>query len=348
MEALIHHFKLYTEGFHVPAGEVYVATESPKGEFGVYLVADGTNKPYRVKIRPTGFSHLQAMDFMTRGHMLADVTAILGALDIVFGEVDRCDADAASRSTWSRSSPASPTHWNPRIIGRFNGNEVRDRQGRRRIHLAQPCRQRRAVPRASTGELLDRVSRRRSCRSAPGEMIVVPKGVEHRPDRQRRMPDPHARREGEPNTGASSVGITRDRPRDASDGRSRPPARKPRDPRPLGRIRLHARECRRRRRLIVGRYPPGRQQSAIIPLARPRPAPGRRGDRDPGLAADPGDRICRRLSRHALHPRLRGRDLLHDVQPRAGRPLPCPGLRHDAVHAARRRRRDRRLQGQGA
>jgi NADH-quinone oxidoreductase subunit D len=89
MEALIHHFKLYTEGFHVPAGEVYVATESPKGEFGIYLVADGTNKPYRVKIRPTGFSHLQAMDFMTRGHMLADVTAILGSLDIVFGEIDR-------------------------------------------------------------------------------------------------------------------------------------------------------------------------------------------------------------------------------------------------------------------
>jgi len=89
MEALIHHFKLFTEGFHVPAGEVYVATESPKGEFGVYLVSDGTNKPYRVKIRPTGFSHLQAMDFMTKGHMLADVTAILGAIDIVFGEVDR-------------------------------------------------------------------------------------------------------------------------------------------------------------------------------------------------------------------------------------------------------------------
>ncbi|MBV8688109.1 MAG: NADH-quinone oxidoreductase subunit D [Alphaproteobacteria bacterium] len=89
MEALIHHFKLYTEGFHVPAGEVYVATESPKGEFGIYLVSDGTNKPYRVKIRPTGFSHLQAMDFMSRGHMLADVTAILGSLDIVFGEIDR-------------------------------------------------------------------------------------------------------------------------------------------------------------------------------------------------------------------------------------------------------------------
>lgn len=89
MEALIHHFKLYTEGFHVPAGEVYVATESPKGEFGVYLVADGTNKAYRCKIRPTGFSHLQAIDMMARGHMLADVTAILGSLDIVFGEVDR-------------------------------------------------------------------------------------------------------------------------------------------------------------------------------------------------------------------------------------------------------------------
>lgn len=89
MEALIHHFKLYTEGFHVPAGEVYVATESPKGEFGVYLVSDGTNKPYRCKIRPTAFSHLQAMDFMTKGHMLPDATAILGAIDIVFGECDR-------------------------------------------------------------------------------------------------------------------------------------------------------------------------------------------------------------------------------------------------------------------
>jgi NADH-quinone oxidoreductase subunit D len=89
MEALIHHFKLYTEGYHVPAGEVYVATESPKGEFGVYLVADGTNKPYRCKIRAPGFAHLQAMDFMCRSHMLADVSAILGSLDIVFGEVDR-------------------------------------------------------------------------------------------------------------------------------------------------------------------------------------------------------------------------------------------------------------------
>ena len=89
MEALIHHFKLYTEGFHVPAGEVYVATESPKGEFGVYLVSDGTNKPYRCKIRPTAFSHLQAMDFQCKGHMLADTTAILGAIDVVFGECDR-------------------------------------------------------------------------------------------------------------------------------------------------------------------------------------------------------------------------------------------------------------------
>ena len=75
MEALIHHFKLYTEGFHVPAGEVYAAVEAPKGEFGVYLVSDGTNKPYRCKIRAPGFAHLQAMDFMCRGHMLADVSA---------------------------------------------------------------------------------------------------------------------------------------------------------------------------------------------------------------------------------------------------------------------------------
>jgi NADH-quinone oxidoreductase subunit D len=89
MEALIHHFKLYTEGYHVPAGEVYMATESPKGEFGVYLVADGTNRPYRCKIRPTAFSHLQAMDFMMKGHMLADTTAVLSAIDVVFGECDR-------------------------------------------------------------------------------------------------------------------------------------------------------------------------------------------------------------------------------------------------------------------
>ena len=89
MEALIHHFKLYTEGYKVPAGEVYAAVEAPKGEFGVYLVSDGTNKPYRCHIRAPGFAHLQAMDFLCRGHMLADVAAILGSLDIVFGEVDR-------------------------------------------------------------------------------------------------------------------------------------------------------------------------------------------------------------------------------------------------------------------
>jgi NADH-quinone oxidoreductase subunit D len=89
MEALIHHFKLYTEGFHVPAGEVYAAVEAPKGEFGVYLVSDGTNKPYRCKVRAPGFAHLQAMELLCRGHMLADVSAILGSIDIVFGEVDR-------------------------------------------------------------------------------------------------------------------------------------------------------------------------------------------------------------------------------------------------------------------
>ncbi|HEY8129047.1 MAG TPA: NADH-quinone oxidoreductase subunit D [Hyphomicrobium sp.] len=89
MEALIHHFKLYTEGFHVPPGEVYTAVEAPKGEFGVYLVSDGSNKPYRCKIRAPGFPHLAAMDFINRGHMLADVSAILGSLDIVFGEIDR-------------------------------------------------------------------------------------------------------------------------------------------------------------------------------------------------------------------------------------------------------------------
>ncbi len=89
MEALIHHFKLYTEGFHVPAGEVYACVEAPKGEFGVYLVADGSNKPYRCKIRAPGFPHLAAMDFLNKGHMLADVSAILGSIDIVFGEIDR-------------------------------------------------------------------------------------------------------------------------------------------------------------------------------------------------------------------------------------------------------------------
>ena len=89
MEALIHHFKLYTEGYHVPAGEAYAAVEAPKGEFGVYLVADGSNKPYRCKIRAPSYVHLQAMDYMCKGHMLADVSAVLGSLDIVFGEVDR-------------------------------------------------------------------------------------------------------------------------------------------------------------------------------------------------------------------------------------------------------------------
>ena len=89
MEALIHHFKIYTEGLHTPAGEIYAAVEAPKGEFGVFLVSDGGNKPYRCKIRAPGFAHLSAMDWLCRGHMLADVSAILGSLDIVFGEVDR-------------------------------------------------------------------------------------------------------------------------------------------------------------------------------------------------------------------------------------------------------------------
>ena len=89
MEALIHHFKLYTEGFHVPAGEVYAAVEAPKGEFGVYLVADGTNKPYRAKLRAPGFLHLQSMDHVCKGHQLADVAAIIGTMDVVFGEIDR-------------------------------------------------------------------------------------------------------------------------------------------------------------------------------------------------------------------------------------------------------------------
>jgi len=89
MEALIHHFKLYTEGYRTPVGDIYAAVEAPKGEFGVYLVSDGANKPYRCKIRAPGYPHLQAMDWMNRGHMLADVSAILGSLDIVFGEIDR-------------------------------------------------------------------------------------------------------------------------------------------------------------------------------------------------------------------------------------------------------------------
>ena len=89
MEALIHHFKLYTEGYHVPTGETYTAVEAPKGEFGVYLISDGSNKPYRCKIRAPGFAFMQALDFLSRGHMLADVVAIIGSLDIVFGEIDR-------------------------------------------------------------------------------------------------------------------------------------------------------------------------------------------------------------------------------------------------------------------
>ena len=89
MEALIHHFKLYTEGFHVPAGEVYAPIEAPKGEFGVYLVSDGTNKPYRAKIRAPGYLHLQSMDYVAKGHQLADVAAIIGTMDVVFGEIDR-------------------------------------------------------------------------------------------------------------------------------------------------------------------------------------------------------------------------------------------------------------------
>ena len=89
MEALIHHFKLYTEGYHVPAGETYTAVEAPKGEFGVYLVSDGTNMPHRCKIRAPGYPHLQALDFLSRGHLLADVVALIGSLDIVFGEIDR-------------------------------------------------------------------------------------------------------------------------------------------------------------------------------------------------------------------------------------------------------------------
>ena len=89
MEALIHHFKLYTEGYHVPAGETYAAVEAPKGEFGVYLVSDGGNRPYRCKIRAPGFAFLQGMDFMAKGHMLADIVAIIGSMDVVFGEIDR-------------------------------------------------------------------------------------------------------------------------------------------------------------------------------------------------------------------------------------------------------------------
>jgi NADH-quinone oxidoreductase subunit D len=89
MEALIHHFKLYTEGFHVPEGETYAAVEAPKGEFGVYLVSDGTNRPYRCRIRASSFPHLAALERMAKGHMLPDIPAIIGAIDVVFGEIDR-------------------------------------------------------------------------------------------------------------------------------------------------------------------------------------------------------------------------------------------------------------------
>ena len=89
MEAMIHHFKLYTEGYNVPAGEAYGVVEAPKGEFGVYLYSDGTNKPYRCRIKAPGFAHLQGLDFMTRGHLLADVVSVISSLDVVFGEIDR-------------------------------------------------------------------------------------------------------------------------------------------------------------------------------------------------------------------------------------------------------------------
>jgi NADH:ubiquinone oxidoreductase subunit D len=89
MESLIHHFKLYTEGVVLPAGDVYAAVEAPKGEFGVYLVANGTSRPYRARIRAPGFAHLQGVDFMTRGHLLADVITVIGTADVVFGEIDR-------------------------------------------------------------------------------------------------------------------------------------------------------------------------------------------------------------------------------------------------------------------
>ena len=89
MEAIIHHFKFFTEGFHVPSGEIYTAVEAPKGEFGVYLISDGSSRPYRCKIRAPGFAHLQAFDLLSKGHLLADVPAILGSIAIVFGEVDR-------------------------------------------------------------------------------------------------------------------------------------------------------------------------------------------------------------------------------------------------------------------
>src|SRR3546814_6741215 len=101
MEALIHHFKLYTEVYHVPAGEVYAAVEAPKGEFGVFLVSDGTNKPYKCKIRAPGFAHLQAMDYLCRGHMLADVAAILGSIDIVRSEEHTSELQSLMRLSYA-------------------------------------------------------------------------------------------------------------------------------------------------------------------------------------------------------------------------------------------------------
>src|SRR4029453_5166973 len=105
MEATIHHFKLYSEGHHVPAGEVYAAGQGPKGECGWHLIAAGTNPPYKCKIRAPSFAHLSAMDFQSRGHMLADVSAILGSLDIVFGEIDRCAWNPSHRRS---STPTTP------------------------------------------------------------------------------------------------------------------------------------------------------------------------------------------------------------------------------------------------
>src|SRR4030081_2149232 len=130
MEALIHHFKLYTEGFHVPAGEVYAAVEAPKGEFGVYLVADGGNKPYKCKIRAPGFAHLQAMDFICKGHLLADVSAILGSLDIVFGEDDR----------WSRCRPSSLIGLRGLLRGLTSGSERPRWRWRRALRFLRTSR----------------------------------------------------------------------------------------------------------------------------------------------------------------------------------------------------------------
>ena len=169
MEALIHHFKLYTEGYHVPAGEVYVATESPKGEFGVYLVADGTNRPYRCKIRPTGFSHLQAMDFMMKGHMLADTTAVLVRAStscsgrwtgLMAGQaghpgIDRCRPSSARR--WGNSAS-----WTARECARLRAKReiiARYPEGRQ-MSAVDPA----ARPRPAAGRARRRI-RRAGCRS---------------------------------------------------------------------------------------------------------------------------------------------------------------------------------------